>query len=242
MLATSAYAYHMGIFKYVRDLVSLMGVVEILAIWFALSLTGALAPGPLSAAVVMQSGRHGRAYGILPMVGHAIVELGIVVAIIVGAQLFAFDSFTINLMVGLGGIVIVFFGFLALKDYRHKPPAETIEIDEGSAVSSALEATTQGAAVSILSPYFLLWWAAIGLSNVTLLISELQVGVGTVFIAGVLIYLTHISTDFLFGAFLTIGTDTAAKKADYGGLHWINIIIGIFQIVLGAYFVFLALI
>jgi len=218
-----------------------MGVVEILAIWFALSLTGALAPGPLSAAVVMQSGRHGRLHGILPMVGHAIVELGIVAAIIVGAQLFAFDPFTIDLMVGLGGIVIVFFGFLALKDYRHKPPVEEAELDGGLSAGSVFEATTQGAAVSILSPYFLLWWAAIGLSNVTLLIGELQVGVGTVFIAGVLIYFTHISTDFIFGAFLTVGTDAAAKKADYRGLHWINIIIGLFQIVLGGYFVFLAL-
>jgi threonine/homoserine/homoserine lactone efflux protein len=241
MVAMSAYVYHMGIFKYVKDLVSHMGVVEILAIWFALSLTGALAPGPLSAAVVMQSGKHGKAYGILPMVGHAIVELGIVAAIIVGAQIFAFDPFTIDLLVGLGGVVIVFFGILALKDYRHKAPEEIVEVEEGPSVSSAIEATTQGAAVSILSPYFLLWWAAIGLSNVTLLIGELQVGVGTVFIAGVLIYLTHVSTDFLFGAVLTVGTDAAAKKADYGGLHWINIVIGIFQIVLGGYFVFLAL-
>ncbi|MHA1910046.1 MAG: LysE family transporter, partial [Candidatus Thorarchaeota archaeon] len=156
-----------------------MGVVEILVIWFALSLTGALAPGPLSAAVIMQSGRHGRLHGILPMVGHAIVELGIVAAIIVGAQLFAFDPFTIDLMVGLGGIVIVFFGILAMKDYRHKPPEVTDNSEEGTTVSTVLEATTQGAAVSILSPYFLLWWAAIGLSNVTLLIGELQIGVGT---------------------------------------------------------------
>ena len=218
-----------------------MGVVEILIIWFGLSLTGALAPGPLSAAVVMQSSKHGRIYGILPMVGHAIVELGIVAAIIIGAQLFAFDPFTISLMVGLGGIVIILFGFLALKDHRFKE-AVAIEVENGGpGVSSAVEATAQGAAVSILSPYFLLWWAAIGLSNVTLLIGELQVGVGTVFIAGILIYLTHVSTDFLFGAFLTVGTDAASKKAEYGGINWINIVIGLFQIILGGYFVFLAL-
>lgn len=218
-----------------------MGVVEILIIWFGLSLTGALAPGPLSAAVVMQSSKHGSFHGILPMVGHAIVELGIVAAIIIGAQLFAFDPITISLMVGLGGIVIVLFGLLALKDYRFKQQIQLEESNEDTGVSSIVEATAQGAAVSILSPYFLLWWAAIGLSNVTLLIGELQVGVGTVFIAGVLIYLTHISTDFLFGAFLTVGTDAAVKKADYGGINWINIIIGLFQIILGGYFVYLAL-
>ena len=218
-----------------------MGVFEILVIWFALSFTGALAPGPLSAAVVMQSSRHGKAHGMLPMVGHAIVELGIVVAIIVGAQLFAFNAFTIDLMVGVGGIVIVLFGVLAMKDYRYKTPELADEQKESSTVSSVVEATTQGAAVSILSPYFLLWWGAIGLSNVTLLIGELQVGVGTVLIAGILIYLTHISTDFIFGAFLTVGTDAASKRADYGSINWVNIVIGLFQIVLGGYFVLLAL-
>ncbi|MFW9908661.1 MAG: LysE family transporter [Candidatus Thorarchaeota archaeon] len=221
--------------------VATVGVLEILVVWFLLSLTGALAPGPLSAAVVMQSSRHGRLHGIMPMVGHAIVELGIVSAIIIGTQIFAFDTFTIDLMVGFGGIVIVAYGFLALKDYRFKVKSLDENQTLTSRVSSIAEATTQGAAVSILSPYFILWWAAIGLSNVTLLMTELQVGVGTVFIAAVLIYLTHISTDFIFGAFLTVGTDTASKRAGYGGINWINVIIGIFQIALGGYFVFLAI-
>jgi threonine/homoserine/homoserine lactone efflux protein len=218
-----------------------MGVLEVLMIWFGLSLTGALAPGPLSAAVVMQSNKHGRLYGILPMVGHAILELGIVAAIIISAQIFAFDKLVTNLLIGLGGAVIVFFGFLALKDYRFRSQAEVNNVVHSSTKSAALEATTQGIAVSLFSPYFLIWWAGVGLSNVTLLIGQLQVGVGTVFLAGVLIYLTHISTDFLFGTFLTVGTDAASKKAGYGGINWINIIIGVFQIVLGVWFVFLAL-
>ncbi|MDF1540440.1 MAG: LysE family transporter [Candidatus Thorarchaeota archaeon] len=219
-----------------------MGVVEILIIWFVLSLSGALAPGPLSAAVIMQSSRHGRLHGMLPMVGHAIVELGIVATIIVSAQLFAFDSFTTDLLIGLGGIVIVFFGILAAKDYHYKKPETTPEETEGSKVSSVLEATTQGAAVSIFSPYFLIWWAGLGLSSVNVLIGELQVGVGTVFLAGALIYLTHISTDFIFGAFLTVGTDVTTKKADYGGINWVNIVIGLIQIVLGGYFILTALV
>ncbi|MFW9921504.1 MAG: LysE family transporter [Candidatus Thorarchaeota archaeon] len=218
-----------------------MGVVEILIIWFSLSLTGALAPGPLSAAVVMQSSKHGRFHGMLPMVGHAIVEIGIVVAIILSAQIFAFDALTQALLIGIGGIVIVFFGALALKDYKFEAPKEGVALEaKGTNLTSALEATTQGAVVSILSPYFLIWWAAIGLSNVTLLIGELQVGVGTVLLAGVLIYLTHISTDLLFGAFLTLGTDAAKKKTAIGGINWINVAIGLFQIILGIYFVYLA--
>ncbi len=216
-----------------------MGVFEILVAWFALSLTGALAPGPLSAAVVMQSSKHGRLHGILPMVGHAIVEVGIIAAIIISVQALTLAPLTINLLVGFGGIVIILFGFLALREYRYKEEVEKREESKMTA-SSVLEATTQGAAVSLLSPYFLLWWFGIGLANVTLLVGTLQVGVGTVFLAGILIYVTHVSTDFLFSAVLTLGTDVATKKAKIGEINWVSVFIGVVQIVLGAWFVLLA--
>ncbi|TFH01028.1 MAG: hypothetical protein E4H14_19050 [Candidatus Thorarchaeota archaeon] len=216
-----------------------MGVFEILVAWFALSLTGALAPGPLSAAVVMQSSKHGRLHGMLPMVGHAIVEIGIIAAIILSVQALTLAPLTIDLLVGFGGFVIILFGFLALREYRYKEEVDKKE-DTKLTASSVLEATTQGAIVSILSPYFLLWWFGIGLANVTLLMGTLQVGVGTVFIAGLLIYLTHVSTDFLFGGVLTLGTDVATKKAKIGDINWVSVVIGVVQIALGAWFVLLA--
>ncbi|MHA1904318.1 MAG: LysE family transporter [Candidatus Thorarchaeota archaeon] len=219
-----------------------MGFVEILVAWWLLSLTGALAPGPLTAAVVQQTNKRGRLHGMMPMVGHAIVEVGIIAAIIISVQALQLTAFMIDLLVGFGGVVVIFFGFLALKDYRYGAEGYRVEGSSERDASSILEATAQGAAVSILSPYFLLWWFAIGLSNVTLLIGELQIGVGTVFLAGVLIYLTHISTDIGFGAFLTAGTDFVTKKAKIGEINPIAIFIGIFQIALGIWFVLLALI
>jgi len=216
-----------------------MGVFEILAAWFALSLTGALAPGPLTAAVVMQSSKHGRLHGILPMVGHAIVEVGIIAAIIISVQALTLTPLMIDLLVGFGGIVIVLFGILALRDYRYKE--ETRSKDTASlSASSVIEATTQGAAVSLLSPYFLLWWFGVGLANVTVLVGTLQIGVGTVFLAGVLIYVTHVSTDFIYGAVLTLGTDVATKKANIGDINWVSVVIGLVQIGLGIWFIILA--
>ncbi len=217
-----------------------MGVFEILAAWFALSLTGALAPGPLTAAVVMQSSKHGRLHGILPMVGHAVVELGIIAAIIISVQALTLSALMINIMVGFGGVVIILFGFLAFKDYRYKEETQTQESTKPT-TASIVEATTQGAAVSILSPYFLLWWFGVGLANVTMLVGTLQVGVGTVFLAGVLIYFTHVSTDFIYGAALTFGTDVATKKANIGDINWVSVFIGVVQIALGLWFVILAL-
>ncbi len=216
-----------------------MGVIEILAAWFALSLTGALAPGPLTAAVVMQSSKYGRLHGILPMVGHAIVEVGIIAAIIISVQALTLTPLVIDLLVGFGGIVIVLFGILALRDYRYREETRSKDATPMTA-SSVIEATTQGAAVSILSPYFLLWWFGVGLANVTVLVGTLQIGVGTVFLAGVLIYITHVSTDFIYGAILTLGTDVATKKATIGDINWVSVIIGVVQIGLGIWFIILA--
>jgi len=218
-----------------------VSVFQILFAWFLLSLTGALAPGPLSAAVVMQATKKGKLYGILPMVGHAIVELGIVFAIAISVEMVSLTPFVIDFLLFFGGIVIVAYGGLALRDY--KPKESNLEADKeaNESAATAIEAIAQGIAVSIFSPYFLLWWFAVGVANVSMLIAELSVGLGTVLLAGTLIYLTHISTDFIFGGFLAVTTDAAAQKATWRGINLINVIIGLFQIGLGIWFVIRAI-
>jgi threonine/homoserine/homoserine lactone efflux protein len=224
-----------------------MGVVEVvfvLAGWFVLSLTGALAPGPLSAAVIQQASKRGRLHGILPMVGHALVELVIITAIILGVNSSVIAPYT-DFLMGFGGVIIILFGLLALRDYKQVSLETTVEMKQEVTAASALEATTQGALVSIFSPYFLLWWIAAGFTAINYLLENVQWSVGAVLIAGILIYFTHISTDFIFGAFLSIGATYGSEKAKVdskvGRLNLINIGIGIFQIALGIFFILLAL-
>ena len=222
-----------------------MGAFEVLAAWFVLSLTGALAPGPLSAAVIQQASKRGRLHGILPMVGHAIVEIGIIGAIMLSVNALTLTPFIVDILMGFGGVIIILFGLLALRDYKYDDSDSSLVKKQETSAITALEATTQGALVSIFSPYFLLWWFGAGLSFISILMVDLQMNIGTVFIAGVLIYFTHISTDLLFGAFLSIGATYGSEKAQVelkaGRLNLVNIGIGFFQVVLGLSFVILAL-
>ena len=215
----------------------LVNVIIILIAWFALSLTGALVPGPLSAACVMQASKRGRLHGFLPMVGHAIVELGIVAGIIITLQSIEFTLTTEALILGFGGVVVVLFGLIALRDYRIRSREVTEETPNERDASTVLEATAQGAIVSILSPYFLIWWFAVGLASIQSLMLELQGEGLVIFLVGALVFLVHISTDFIFGAFLSIGTDTVVKRAKEGETNWMNVGIGIFQIALGIWFI-----
>ncbi|MFW9767310.1 MAG: LysE family transporter [Candidatus Thorarchaeota archaeon] len=219
-------------------------VIFVLAGWFVLSLTGALAPGPLSAAVIQQASKRGRLHGILPMVGHALVELVIITAIILGVSSAFLTPYT-DLLMGFGGVIIILFGVLALRDYKQEDSDASGETKQELTKSSALGATTQGILVSIFSPYFILWWLAAGFTAITYLLENVQWSVGAVFIAGILIYFTHISTDLIFGAFLSVGATYGSGKAQVnsnaGRLNLVNIGIGLFQIVLGLYFIVLAI-
>jgi threonine/homoserine/homoserine lactone efflux protein len=224
-----------------------MGVIEVvfvLAGWFVLSLTGALAPGPLSAAVIQQASKRGRLHGILPMVGHALVELVIITAIILGVNSSVIAPYT-DFLMGFGGVIIILFGLLALRDYKQVASESPVEMKHEVTATSALEATTQGALVSIFSPYFLLWWIAAGFTAINYLLENVQWSVGAVLIAGILIYFTHISTDFIFGAFLAVGATYGSEKAKVdskvGRLNLLNIGIGFFQVALGIFFILLAL-
>lgn len=224
-----------------------MGVLEVifvLAGWFVLSLSGALAPGPLSAAVIQQASKRGRLHGILPMVGHALVELVIIAAIILGVNSAALDPYT-DLLMGFGGFIIILFGIVALRDYKQEDAQGVLEEKQELTTKSAIEATTQGALVSIFSPYFLLWWIAAGFTAITYLLDNVEWSLGAVLIAGTLIYFTHISTDFLFGAVLSVGATYGSEKAqvesESGRLNLVNIGIGLFQVALGIFFILVAL-
>jgi len=61
-----------------------MGYLWIFALSFTIALSGALAPGPLLAAVISQSARQGAKIGPLIILGHAAVELVMVIFIVVG--------------------------------------------------------------------------------------------------------------------------------------------------------------
>ncbi len=166
-------------------------------------------------------------------------------AIILSVNALTLTPFTVDILMGFGGVIIILFGFQALRDYKHDDSKSGIEVKEETSAITAIEATTQGALVSIFSPYFLLWWFGAGLSFISILLADLQMNIGTVFIAGVLIYFTHISTDFIFGAFLSVGATYGSEKARIeskaGRLNLVNIGIGFFQVVLGLSFVILAL-
>lgn len=120
-----------------------------------ISLSGVMAPGPMSA-VTIAAGTKSRHAGALIAVGHAIVEFPLMFLILAGIGVL-FESFAAKTVIGIvGGMVLLWMGTQMLKNLNDKTAAS------GPAASHNPFVT--GIILSISNPYFLLWWATIGLA------------------------------------------------------------------------------
>lgn len=122
---------------------------------FAISLSGVLAPGPATAATIA-AGTKSRHAGIFISIGHCFVELPLLAAIMFGMG-FIFEYQMAKMLIGLaGGVFLLWMGFDMFRDaknyHEHQPSAKS----RGP--------ITTGLVLSVTNPYFILWWATVGLN------------------------------------------------------------------------------
>jgi len=123
-----------------------------------ISLSGVLAPGPVTAAT-LAAGSRNRHAGAWIAVGHGIVEFPLMVLIMAGAgAVLTAKAFRIGVGLAGGGVLLLMAGLL-LRGMRRKDSRET-----PSGVANPVWA---GIALTAGNPYFLLWWATAGLALAT---------------------------------------------------------------------------
>ena len=128
---------------------------------FLTALSGALMPGPVLFVTVRHSAAGGRWAGPLVVVGHAVVELPLVVAIALGLSERVQGDVFLGTVGLAGGAVLLMMSAGMLRSLRtlHLPDAE--EAGRGR-TPGAMAVVAAGAATSVSNPYFFLWWATIG--------------------------------------------------------------------------------
>jgi len=142
-----------------------------------ISSSGALAPGPLTAATAAIGLKRGWKGGFWVSVGHAAVELPLVILIATGVAVALTQPAAVSFLSMAGGAMLIFFAFMTAKSAFSRA--------EGRSESSANPFST-GVALSALNPFFIAWWAGIG----AVLISEAMSLWGYAGIA--VLYLSHI--------------------------------------------------
>jgi threonine/homoserine/homoserine lactone efflux protein len=115
-------------------------------------------PGPVTATVI-KMGAHNRWAGTLMAIGHGIIEFPLMVVIILGMGEF-FKIEKVQIAIGLaGGAFIILMGiqtFLNLKSNLNTQ-SKTIEA----------KPVLAGIILTGSNPYFLIWWATVGLALAT---------------------------------------------------------------------------
>ncbi len=122
---------------------------------FGVSLTGAMSPGAVTAAAISMGARD-RFAGTRMALGHAIIEMPLMVLLLLGAaRLLRLPP--VEITVGLaGGAFLIFMAVGMIKDLKRSG-----DIDLGLVRGGPL---TTGIVLTGANPYFLIWWATIGLS------------------------------------------------------------------------------
>jgi threonine/homoserine/homoserine lactone efflux protein len=170
--------------------------------------SGALMPGPLFAANLLQGTKGGAKSGFMISVGHMLVELPLVMLIGVGiSSLLNLPSF--STVVGLiGGSALILFGAFQMRDVtRSSFNVEAIEDTKVQKRSLML-----GVGLTGLNPFFIVWWLTVGLG---LVVQAVELGA----LLGVFImYLSHVWMDYAWltgTAYLSARGKTLLKARGY---------------------------
>jgi threonine/homoserine/homoserine lactone efflux protein len=159
-----------------------------------ISLSGVMAPGPVTAVTIGKGGQSPHS-GAWIAVGHGIVEIPLMILLALGVGRFLADP-TVKIIFGaLGGLFLVYMAVGLMREAGRKAVA---------AASFAGSPLAAGILLSLGNPYFFLWWATVG---VALILQSWAFG-----LAGfVALCVTHWLCDFVWDYFLSALSFTGGR-------------------------------
>ncbi len=169
-----------------------IALVTIFFTSFVLALSGALMPGPLLTVTISESSRRGVIAGPLMIFGHGLLELALVVALISGlAPLLVRDD--VFILISLtGGAVLLWMGISMLRTLPE------LTLDCLTIKEKPRNLVVMGIVLSAINPYWLIWWASIGLGYIMHSLRFGTLGVSVFFLG-------HILADLAWYALISFG-------------------------------------
>ena len=135
-------------------------LLAIFATTFVVAFSGAAMPGPVMTATISESARRGPMAGPLIVAGHAVLELGLVILIMLGLAPFLQRGWVFATIALVGSLMLARMAWSMLRSI----PTLSIHADAREQGGTNLMVT--GAVLSLSTPYWTLWWATIGLGYI----------------------------------------------------------------------------
>jgi threonine/homoserine/homoserine lactone efflux protein len=128
---------------------------------FVIALSGALMPGPLFATTITASAERGIIAGPTLILGHAILELAMMAALLFGLAPLLTKDMVFAFIALFGAAVLLWMSFGMIKTLPQ------LSVDwEAKNSSNSGNLVYQGIVMSISNPYWVIWWATIGLGYI----------------------------------------------------------------------------
>ncbi len=157
---------------------------------YIIAFSGAMMPGPLLTGAISQTAEKGFVAGPLLIVGHGILEIVLIALLLSGlAPVFQSKPFTITVSLA-GGVILLYMAAGMIRSL----PSLTLDLTESR--DSGGNSVVSGIILSISNPYWIIWWATIGLGYIAMS-RELGMAGITTFFTG------HILGDLTWYAFIS---------------------------------------
>jgi threonine/homoserine/homoserine lactone efflux protein len=127
---------------------------------FIIALSGAMMPGPLLTVTISESSRRGFIAGPLLITGHAVLELALITALLLGLAPF-FQMPVVFVVTAITGASILLW--MAINMFRSLP---SLSISWEEDETKRNHPMISGILMSVANPYWIIWWVTIGLGYI----------------------------------------------------------------------------
>ncbi|MDD2510341.1 MAG: LysE family transporter [Syntrophomonas sp.] len=239
-----------------------MTLIFIFTTAFITGLSGAIVPGPLLSFTVAETLKRGFRAAPLTILGHAILELSLILAILGGLSVYLKQQAVFHTIALLGGFFLLLMGLSLIRDglqgsfsaFQLKteekeagritaPSGQRSDIVAQSPVASSsgkyaarrgLHPVAGGILISLANPYWSLWWLTIGLGYLSLALKSGSAGV-LAFFSG------HILADLAWYSLVAAAICGGRKVLNNSIFRALILCCGVFLLALGSYFMYLGI-
>ncbi|PKM85150.1 MAG: lysine transporter LysE [Firmicutes bacterium HGW-Firmicutes-11] len=191
-----------------------------------LGFSGAMMPGSLLTYTIRQALANGPRAGFVIIFGHAVLELALLFLIFLGFDI-VLQSREAQIGIGIvGGILLVYMGI----DMIRNSLANKVKIEMDSGGSDSKGLFVSGIVISAANPYFLLWWAIIGLGFV--MRSHQMLG----YFGVALFFFGHILADFIWYGLVSTVVGKTRKFIKEGPYRFLIVVLGAMLVFFGGRF------
>jgi len=204
----------------------MFSLVTIFAGAFVVGLSGAMAPGPVLTVTISETLKRGFRAGPLIVLGHAILEIVLLLLIAAGLGPFFQHPVVTTVFLSAGGVVMLWMGGQMVVTNKRT----TEEALNAKGAESPYGPVLAGIVLSISNPFWIIWWVTVGMGFVA---QSLQFG-----ITGLLsFYFGHILADLAWYSFVSFSVSAGRRLCPPMLYRVVFITCGIALLCLGGVFV-----